>query len=41
LVVGVLWLPALIYVWSQTGWLMLFVPPLRLHHRMMTGALKL
>ncbi|WP_322866670.1 site-2 protease family protein [Aquicoccus sp. G2-2] len=40
LVVAVLWWPVLIYVWSTTGWLMLFLPSFRRHHRMMMGELK-
>ncbi|MDQ2089978.1 site-2 protease family protein [Marimonas arenosa] len=37
LVCAILWWPALLYVWYTTGWLLLFLPSIGLHYRMMRG----
>lgn len=41
LVCAVLWWPALLYIWYTTGWLLLFVPSIWLHYRMMRGELRM
>ncbi|WP_137699413.1 site-2 protease family protein [Marimonas lutisalis] len=37
LIFAVLWWPALLYVFLSTGWLLLFMPSIALHLRMMRG----
>ena len=39
LVVAILWWPALLWLWFSTGWLLLFVPSIWLHYRLMRGEL--
>ena len=38
---AIMWWPALFYIWITTGWLLLFVPSIWLHYRMMRGDFQL
>ena len=40
LIFAILWWPALFYIWATTGWLLLFVPSIIMHYRMMRGDLR-
>ena len=41
LVVAILWWPALVWLWLTTGWLLLFMPSIWLHYRLMRGELQI
>ncbi|MCF3593135.1 site-2 protease family protein [Rhodobacteraceae bacterium LMO-12] len=41
LVVAILWWPGLVWLWLSTGWLLLFIPSIWLHYRLMRGELEI
>ena len=41
LVFSLLWWPALFYLWFTTGWILLFIPSIRLHYLMMRGQFRI
>lgn len=41
LVIAILWWPMLVWLWLTTGWLLLFLPSIWLHYRLMRGQLQL